>query len=115
MIETKVIIGTIRTSEVGTTLVEVIGIEVNMVKVKEEILGLKTDHIIKGRSRDRDDGGIFRSRRESRSISRDRSSSRDRSVERRCHYCTELCQFMRECQKKKKDQVKQEQQKAQMQ
>ena len=41
MIKAEVIIGTIRTSEVGTTL-EMIGIEVNIIEVIEEILRIGT-------------------------------------------------------------------------
>ena len=44
-IKVKVIIGTIRISEVGTIL-EMMGIEVNLIEVIEETLRIKTDHII---------------------------------------------------------------------
>ena len=44
MIEAEFILDIIRISEVGTTL-EMIGIEVNVVEMIEEILRLKTDHM----------------------------------------------------------------------
>ena len=46
MIEIKVIIGTIRILEVGTTL-EMTGIQVNMIKVIEETLSIETGHVTK--------------------------------------------------------------------
>ena len=44
MFKTKVIIGTIRIFEVGTTL-EIIGIEVNIIEVIEETLRTETGHM----------------------------------------------------------------------
>ena len=104
----EVIIGTIRISGVGTTL-EMIGIEVNL--LKRDRTERSND---RARSRDRNNRGRFiKNGRDSASRNRGGSTSRDKSEERRCYYCWELGQFGRQCQKR--DQGKQGGQKEQMQ
>ena len=108
LIEASVLIGTIRYSQVGAIL-EMIGIEVNMAEVIEEISRMKTGLIIEaeveigmmvedlGAAEEKDgpDMEIW-------------SNSRGRSEERRCYYCREPGHFMKECLNKKQDKANKE-------
>ena len=101
MMEINHIIKIIRISKVWATL------EITEIEIIKEIFKLETGHMTEMIEKalvgvegtvDLGNGG--------------RSTSRDRCKERKCHYCREPGHFIRECQKKEPNQVKQREQKA---
>ena len=112
--EIEVMIGTIQILEAGTTL-NMIGIQINIIQMIEEPLRKETGHMIEAESEieiiEEDLVGI----EDSGSRNRGRSMSRDKSKDRRCYFYRKPGNFIKECQKKKRDQVIHGGQKIQMQ